>query len=48
MEAIIKFFLEAFKALLALFGKELPEMGEETKDNLENMYDNIAGFDPLA
>ena len=46
MEIIIKYFLEAFKAILAIFGKTLPELEEGTNENLESMYDNITGYEP--
>ncbi len=48
MELIIEYFKKALAALLALFGYKLPEMDAELKDNLESMYDNIAGYQPQA
>ncbi len=43
MEIIIGYFVAAIKAILAIFGVEF---NEETEDNLENMFDNITGFEP--
>lgn len=48
MEAIISYLLAAIKAIFAFFGKEFNGLDEETKDNLETMYDNITGFNPEA
>lgn len=45
MKVIIDYFVTAFKALLALFGVKV---NPETEDNLENMFGNITGFDPVS
>lgn len=46
MEFIINYFKAALKALLSIFGVEMWEIPEDTKDNLESMYDNITGYNP--
>lgn len=48
MEKIFEYLLAAIKAIFAFFGKEFNGLNDETKDNLETMYDNITGFNPEA
>ncbi len=46
MKIIIEYLLAAIKALLALFGRELPELEEGTEENIESMIGNITGYEP--
>lgn len=46
MKIIIEYFLAAVKALLAIFGKTLPELEAGTEDNIESMLGNLGSYKP--
>lgn len=48
MDIIVNYFKAALAALLSIFGVKMWEVPQDTMDNLESMYDNITGYEPVV